>query len=90
MAFVIHASRELPHDKAQWNTQRQMHVGAQMSDPKSQAELSAAAQWLVDNWHEAVDRSLIGAVRDRFGFDVGQAAKAVALANRIMAGGHGQ
>tara|TARA_R100000365_G_C2746354_1_gene75602 strand:+ start:1612 stop:1788 length:177 start_codon:yes stop_codon:yes gene_type:complete len=53
-------------------------------------EIKAAAQWLVDNWQEAVDRSLIGAVRDQFGFDVTLAAKVVARANRMKAGAHGQ
>lgn len=52
-------------------------------------QIKAAAQWLVDNWQEAVDRSLIGAVRDHCGVDVGTAAKVVALAKRLKAGAHG-
>lgn len=49
-------------------------------------EIMAAALWVVENWEAAVERSLIGAVRERFGVDVGTAAKVVAAANRIKAG----
>lgn len=49
----------------------------------STGEIIAAAQWLVDNWDTAVERSLIGAVREHFGVEVGTAAKVVAEARKL-------